>query len=104
MIPTALVETGSKMADLIFEEFKGTGNSELRLPRELPARRVFPAVDIDASSTRREELLGDAAEVAGRVALRRRLAGLPTAQAMDTLLTLVRRTQTNAELLAGVAQ
>ncbi len=104
VIATALVETGSKMDDLIFEEFKGTGNSELRLTRELADRRIYPAVDIDASSTRREELLGDAAEVAGRVALRRRLAGLPTAQAMDTLLTLVRRTKTNAELLASVAQ
>jgi len=102
VIATALVETGSKMDDIIFEEFKGTGNSELRLTRELADRRIFPAVDIPASSTRREELLGEPDEVAGRVALRRRLAGLPTGQAAETLLALVRRSKTNAELLAGV--
>jgi transcription termination factor Rho len=104
VIATGLVETGSKMDDLIFEEFKGTGNSELRLTRELADRRIYPAVDINASSTRREELLGDAAETAGRQTLRRRLASLPPAQAMEHLLTLVRRTKTNQELLASVAE
>src|SRR5574341_260571 len=102
IIATALVETESRMDDVIFEEFKGTGNSELRLTRELADRRVYPAVDIPASSTRREELLGDASEVAGRQALRRRLADLPTAPAAEALLALVRRSKTNAELLAGV--
>ncbi len=101
IIATALVETESRMDDVIFEEFKGTGNSELRLTRELADRRIYPAVDIPASSTRREELLGAAAEVAGRQTLRRRLAGLPTAQAAETLLALIRRSKTNAELLAG---
>ncbi len=102
IIATALVETESRMDDVIFEEFKGTGNSELRLTRELADRRLYPAVDINASSTRREELLGDAVEVAGRQALRRRLAGLPTAAAAEALLALVRRSKTNAELLATI--
>jgi len=99
IIATALVETESKMDDIIFEEFKGTGNAELRLARELADRRIYPAVDIAASGTRREELLGEPAEVEARQALRRRLAGLPTAQAMENLLTQVRRTKTNRDLL-----
>jgi transcription termination factor Rho len=88
---------------VIFEEFKGTGNAELRLSRELADRRLYPAVDIAASGTRREELLGEPAEVAGLQALRRRLAGLPPAQAVETLLALIRRSKTNADLLAGVS-
>jgi len=103
VIATALDETGSKMDDVIFEEFKGTGNAELRLSRALADRRLYPAVDIPASGTRREELLGEPAEVAGRGALRRRLAGLPPAQAVETLLALMRRSRTNAELLAGLS-
>jgi len=103
VIATALVETGSRMDEIIFEEFKGTGNAELRLTRELADRRLYPAVDISASGTRREELLGDPAEVAGRLALRRRLAGLPPAQAVEMLLTMMRRTKTNAELLRAPA-
>ena len=103
VIATALVETGSRMDEIIFEEFKGTGNAELRLTRELADRRLYPAVDIAASGTRREELLGDPAEVAGRLALRRRLAGLPPAQAIEMLLTMMRRTKTNAELLGGAS-
>ena len=103
VIATALVETGSRMDEVIFEEFKGTGNAELRLTRELADRRLYPAVDIAASGTRREELLGDPAEVAGRLALRRRLAGLPPAPAAEMLLTLMRRSKTNADLLASVS-
>jgi transcription termination factor Rho len=102
IVATALVETESKMDDVIFEEFKGTGNAELRLTRELADRRIYPAVDIPASGTRREELLGNPAEIAGRDALRRRLAGLPASQALETLLALVRRSKTNPELLAGL--
>ena len=103
VIATALVETGSKMDDVIFEEFKGTGNAELRLARELADRRLYPAVDIAASGTRREELLGDAATVAGRAALRRRVAGLPPIQAIEVVLGLMRRAKTNAELLRPLA-
>src|SRR5574341_721062 len=101
VIATALVETESRMDDVIFEEFKGTGNAELRLVRELADRRIYPAVDIAASGTRREELLGDAATVAARAALRKQLVGLPPAQAMESLLARLRRTKTNAELLNG---
>ncbi|HEY2805683.1 MAG TPA: transcription termination factor Rho [Gemmatimonadales bacterium] len=103
VIATALDETGSKMDDVIFEEFKGTGNAELRLSRALADRRIYPAVDISASGTRREELLGDPVEVAGRESLRKRLAGLAPAQALETLQSLMRRSKTNAELLAGVS-
>jgi len=103
VIATALVETESRMDDIIFEEFKGTGNSELRLSRELADRRIYPAVDIAASGTRREELLADAETVARRQALRRALVGLPPDQAMSALLTHLRRTKTNAELLRQFA-
>jgi transcription termination factor Rho len=99
VIATALVETESRMDDVIFEEFKGTGNAELRLVRALADRRVYPAVDIAASGTRREELLAPAAVVTARQELRRRLVGLPESQAMETLLGLLRRAKTNAELL-----
>jgi transcription termination factor Rho len=99
VIATALVETESRMDDVIFEEFKGTGNAELRLTRELADRRIYPAVDVAASGTRREELLAPPPVVAARQELRRRLVGLPTAQGMETLLGLLRRSKTNAELL-----
>ena len=103
VIATALVETESRMDDVIFEEFKGTGNAELRLSRALADRRIYPAVDIAASGTRREELLADPKTVAAKQQLRRGLVGLPTEKAMDTLLTQLRRTKTNADLLAAVA-
>ena len=103
VIATALVETESRMDEVIFEEFKGTGNAELRLTRALADRRVYPAVDIAASGTRREELLADAATVAARQALRRSLVGLPAEQAMAALLAQLRRTKTNAELLRQFA-
>ncbi|HXF95201.1 MAG TPA: transcription termination factor Rho [Gemmatimonadales bacterium] len=102
VIATALVETESRMDDVIFEEFKGTGNAELRLSRALADRRIYPAVDLAASGTRREELLGDPARVAARQALRRGLVGLPPERAMEGLLTLVRRYRSNTELLAGM--
>ncbi|MBI1968245.1 MAG: transcription termination factor Rho [Gemmatimonadetes bacterium] len=102
VIATALVETESRMDDVIFEEFKGTGNAELRLTREMADRRIYPAVDVAASGTRREELLGDVATVAGRQALRKQLVGLPPAQAMEALLQQFRRSKTNAELLSAV--
>ena len=101
IIATALVETESRMDDVIFEEFKGTGNAELRLSRELADRRIYPAVDIAASGTRREELLAAPEVVAARQALRRNLVAQPPAKAMEILLTLIRRSKTNAELLAG---
>ena len=102
VIATALVETESRMDDVIFEEFKGTGNAELRLTRALADRRIYPAVDIAASGTRREELLADPKTVALKQQLRRGLVGLPPEKAMDTLLVQLRRTKTNADLLAAV--
>jgi len=103
VIATALIETESRMDDVIFEEFKGTGNSELRLSRALADRRLYPAVDVAASGTRREELLADPPTVAAKQQLRRGLVGLPPEKAIDTLLAQLRRAKTNAELLAGVS-
>ncbi len=102
VIATALVETESRMDDVIFEEFKGTGNAELRLSRALADRRIYPAVDIAASGTRREELLADAATVEAKQKLRRYLVGLPPERGMEALLAQLRRAKTNAELLAGM--
>jgi transcription termination factor Rho len=99
VIATALVETESKMDDIIFEEFKGTGNAELRLTRALADRRIYPAVDIAASGTRREELLADAKTVESKQKLRRALVDLPPEQAMQTLLQQMKRAKTNGELL-----
>src|SRR6184192_1936090 len=103
VIATALVETESRMDDVIFEEFKGTGNAELRLSRALADRRLYPAVDVAASGTRREELLADPATVAAKQQLRRGLVGLPPEKAIDVLLAQLRRAKTNAELLAAVS-
>src|SRR5216110_753943 len=103
VIATALIETESRMDDVIFEEFKGTGNSELRLSRTLADRRLYPAVDVAASGTRREELLADAPTVAAKQQLRRGLVGLPPEKAIDVLLAQLRRAKTNAELLAAVS-
>src|SRR6266446_4657108 len=103
VVATALVETESRMDEVIFEEFKGTGNAELRLTRALADRRIYPAVDIAASGTRREELLADAKTVEAKQKLRRGLVGLPAEQAMTALLAQLRRTKTNAELLSQFA-
>ena len=102
VIATALVETESRMDDIIFEEFKGTGNAELRLTRALADRRIYPAVDIAASGTRREELLADGKTVAAKQQLRRGLVDLPPEQSMQNLLQLMKRARTNAELLSAL--
>src|SRR6266567_3449161 len=102
VIATALVETESRMDDVIFEEFKGTGNAELRLVRALADRRIYPAVDIAGSGTRREELLAAPATVEAKQKLRRALVGMPPEQAMQSLLQQIKRTKTNADLLATV--
>ncbi|MGM7678094.1 transcription termination factor Rho [Microbacterium sp. A94] len=99
ILATALVETGSKMDEVIFEEFKGTGNSELRLSRQLADKRIFPAVDINASSTRREEMLLSADEVKITWKLRRALAGLDQQQALEVVLGKLKETQSNVEFL-----
>ncbi|MBM7831153.1 transcription termination factor Rho [Agromyces cerinus] len=99
ILATALVETGSKMDEVIFEEFKGTGNSELRLSRQLADKRIFPAVDVNASSTRREEMLLSADEVKITWKLRRALAGLEQQQALEAVLGRLKETQSNVEFL-----
>ena len=103
IIATALVDTGSRMDQVIFEEFKGTGNSELVLSRELADRRIYPAIDLNASATRREEfLLSDAALTASH-AMRRELSGLSEVDAMSEVLGIMRRTSNNAALLDKIA-
>ncbi len=100
ILATALVETGSRMDEVFFEEFKGTGNMELRLSRKLAERRLFPAIDLAASSTRRDELIVPPDELARTWRLRSMLAALDDAQALELLLTKVRETPTNAAFLA----
>jgi transcription termination factor Rho len=104
ILATALIETGSKMDDVIFEEFKGTGNMELRLRRELADKRIFPAIDVDASGTRREELLMGREELQIIWKLRRVLSGLEDQQALETLLNRMRKTQSNAEFLSVISR
>ncbi|WP_415125808.1 transcription termination factor Rho [Microbacterium sp.] len=99
ILATALVETGSKMDEVIFEEFKGTGNSELRLSRQLADKRIFPAVDVNASSTRREEMLMSPDEVKISWKLRRALAGLDPQQALEVILGKLKETSSNVEFL-----
>jgi len=101
IIATALVDTGSRMDQVIFEEFKGTGNSELVLSRELADRRIFPAIDLLASATRREELLLDDPTLEVSRALRRGLASITPVDAMKRLLEEMKRTETNAEFVEG---
>nr|WP_217270990.1 transcription termination factor Rho [Frigoribacterium sp. VKM Ac-2836] len=102
ILATALVETGSKMDEVIFEEFKGTGNMELRLSRHLADKRIFPAVDVNASGTRREEMLLSPDEVKITWRLRRALAGLDQQQALEIVLRNLRETQSNVEFLVQV--
>ena len=102
ILATALVETGSRMDEVIFEEFKGTGNMELKLDRRLADKRIFPAVDVDASGTRKEELLMSAEELKIVWNLRRVLHALETQQALELLLTKLRQTKTNYEFLSQV--
>nr|WP_231946639.1 transcription termination factor Rho [Auraticoccus monumenti] len=104
ILATALIETGSKMDEVIFEEFKGTGNMELRLRREFADKRIYPAVDVDASSTRREELLMSREELQIVWKLRRVLSGLDGQQALEMLLNRMRKTQTNTEFLMVISK
>src|SRR5574340_97425 len=104
IIATALVDTGSRMDDVIFEEFKGTGNMELHLDRKLADKRVFPAIDIDKSGTRKEELLLDPAEAQEIWKLRRVLHALEPGQAIELLIGKVRDTKSNALFLKEIAK
>jgi transcription termination factor Rho len=102
ILATALVETGSKMDEVIFEEFKGTGNMELRLSRALADKRIFPAVDVNASGTRREEMLMSPDETKIVWKLRRALAGLEQQQALELVLSRLKETSSNVEFLMQV--
>ncbi|MEI5101547.1 transcription termination factor Rho [Streptomyces sp. PmtG] len=102
ILATALVETGSRMDEVIFEEFKGTGNMELKLDRKLSDKRIFPAVDVDASSTRKEEILLGSDELAIVWKLRRVLHALDQQQAIELLLDKMKQTKSNAEFLLQI--
>ncbi|HEY8061391.1 MAG TPA: transcription termination factor Rho [Gemmatimonadales bacterium] len=104
IVATALIDTGSRMDEVIFEEFKGTGNMELVLDRRLADRRVFPAIDINKSGTRKEELLLDKDELNRVYLLRNFLADMPVVEAMEFLLERMKRTKTNKEFFATMAQ
>ncbi|PAW69019.1 MAG: transcription termination factor Rho [Opitutia bacterium Tous-C1TDCM] len=103
IIASALIDTGSRMDEIIFEEFKGTGNSELHLDRGLVERRIFPAINIDRSGTRREELLYHPDELQRIFALRRAMQGLGPIESMEMLITRLKKTKSNAEFLLSLA-
>ena len=104
IVATALVETGSRMDEVIFEEFKGTGNMELVLDRKIADRRIFPAVEINKSGTRKEELLLDQEELNRVYLLRNFLADMPSAEAIEFLLKQLAQTKTNREFFVRMAQ
>jgi len=104
IVATALVETGSRMDEVIFEEFKGTGNMELVLDRKIADRRVFPAIDIQRSGTRKEELLLDKEEINRVYLLRNFLSDMPPAEAIEFLLLRMSRTRNNREFFAAMAE
>ena len=99
ILATALVDTGSKMDDVVYEEFKGTGNMELVLDRKLQEKRVFPAIDIVKSGTRREDLLLSGEELEAVNNMRRALNGMKADEAVENILNMFARTRSNAELI-----
>ncbi|MEE8537548.1 MAG: transcription termination factor Rho, partial [Acidobacteriota bacterium] len=102
IMATALIDTGSRMDDVIFEEFKGTGNMEINLDRKLADRRVFPAIDIARSGTRKEELLIESSDLQRIWVLRKVLDQLSPAESMELLLDNMRKSKTNADFLASM--
>ncbi|HYH50650.1 MAG TPA: transcription termination factor Rho [Acidimicrobiia bacterium] len=104
ILATALIETGSRMDEVIFEEFKGTGNMELRLDRRLAERRIYPAIDVEASSTRHEELLFDRTQLQQVWKLRRVLNALEGGAGLELLMDKIRSTRSNDEFLAEIAK
>ena len=99
IIATALVDTGSRMDEVIFEEFKGTGNMELHLDRKLAEKRIFPAIDINKSGTRKEELLMDAEELETMWLLRKAMATTGSTEMTQLLIDRIQRTKSNEELI-----
>lgn len=104
IIASALIDTGSRMDEIIFEEFKGTGNSELHLDRGLVERRIFPAINIDRSGTRKEELIYHPDELQRIYGLRRAMQGLGPIESMEMLITRLKKTKSNAEFLLSLAR
>jgi len=104
IIATALVETGSRADEMIFEEFKGTGNMELVLAREIAERRIYPAIDINRSGTRKEELLFSPEELNRVTLLRTFLADMPEAEAIEFLLKQMSRSKNNREFFQQMVQ
>ncbi|MDX1495340.1 MAG: transcription termination factor Rho [Longimicrobiales bacterium] len=104
IVATALIETGSRMDEVIFEEFKGTGNMELVLAREIAERRIFPAIDLNKSSTRKEELLLSDTELNRAFLLRNFLADMPPVEAIEFLLGQMRKTESNADFLDAMTR
>src|SRR5438093_997704 len=102
ILATALIDTGSRMDEVIFEEFKGTGNMELHLDRRLVDKRVWPAIDVNRSGTRKEELLLDAEELRRIYILRKVLSDMNPVEAMELLTNRMARTKTNAEFLMSM--
>ena len=102
ILATALIDTGSRMDEVIFEEFKGTGNMELHLDRRLVDKRVWPAIDVNRSGTRKEELLLEAEELRRIYILRKVLSDMNPVEAMELLINRMSRTKTNAEFLMSM--
>jgi transcription termination factor Rho len=99
---TALIDTGSKMDEVIFEEFKGTGNMELHLDRDLVNKRIFPSLNMERSGTRKEELIYHPDELLRIYSLRRAMQGIPPVEAMEMLITRLKKTKSNAEFLLSL--
>lgn len=99
ILATALVDTGSKMDDVVFEEFKGTGNMELVLDRSLSEKRVFPAIDLQKSSTRREDLLLTQEEIEATFLMRKAFSGSRSDEAVERIIDMFRKTKNNHEFI-----
>ena len=104
IVASCLVETGSKLDDVVYEEFKGTGNLEIRLSRELADRRIFPAIDVTVSSTRQEERLLSPTELRAMSIVRRRLADVPRREGAEQVVSLFEKTHSNAQLVEAIVR
>ncbi|HEY4386586.1 MAG TPA: transcription termination factor Rho [Ktedonobacteraceae bacterium] len=104
IIASSLVETGSRLDEVVYEEFKGTGNLEVRLSRELADRRIFPAIDVISSSTRQEERLLSIDELKAMASVRRRMADLPARDAAEQVIRLFEKTKSNAQLVEAIVR
>ena len=102
ILATALVDTGSRMDDVVFEEFKGTGNMELVLDRSLSEKRIFPAIDLQRSSTRREDLLLSQQEMEATYLMRKALSGMKSEEALERIIDMFLRTKTNQEFIETI--